>query len=350
MKYNLAFIGFGTVGQGLAKILVEKKGLLKKEQNFEFNVVAVSDIEKGSIFNEEGLDLEKLLQLAQKTGKIESYKDGEKGLSSLETIEKSAADIIIEATWTNLESGEPGITHIQRALESGKHVVTTNKGPIALAYHELVAAAKKHNVFLRFEGTVLSGTPAINLALEDLAGADVKSIRGILNGTTNYILTQMEGGVSYKEALKKAQKLGYAEADPKMDVEAWDPVAKITILSNVVMGGNVKVKDVERTGIKNIAVSDIKEAQKEGKRIKLIASAWREGGKIKAKVSPEKVPLNDVLAHICGTLNALTFNTDMLGEVTIVGPGAGGKEAGYALLSDMLAINRYFSRGRLRKA
>jgi homoserine dehydrogenase len=350
MKYNLAFIGFGTVGQGLAKILVEKKGLLKNEQNFEFNVVAISDIEKGSIFNEKGLDLEKLLQLAQKTGKIEGYKNGEKGLSSLETIEKTDVDIVVEATWTNLENGEPGITHIRRALESGKHVVTTNKGPIALAYHELVAKAKKHKVFIRFEGTVLSGTPAINLALEDLAGTDVKSVRGIVNGTTNYILTQMEGGVSYKEALETAQKLGYAEADPTMDVEAWDPVAKITILSNAVMDGNVQVRDVERIGIKNITTDDVREAQKEGKRIKLIASAWYEDGKIKAKVSPEKVPLTDVLAHIRGTLNALIFNTDVLGEVTIVGPGAGGKEAGYALLSDMLAINRYLSGSQLSKA
>lgn len=344
MKYNLAFIGFGTVGQGLAKILVEKKGLLKKEHNFEFNVVAISDIKKGSIFNEKGLELEKLLRFAQKTGKIEGYKDGEKGLSSLETIEKPIVDIIIEATWTNLESGEPGITHIKKALESGKHVVTTNKGPIALAYHELAATAKKHNVFLRFEGTVLSGTPALNLSLEDLAGADIKSVRGILNGTTNYILTQMENGVPYKEALETARKLGYAEADPKMDVEAWDPVAKITILSNAVMGGNVSVKDVERVGVTGITLKEIKEAQKEGKRIKLIAKAWREGGEIKSKVSPEKVPLTDVLAHIGGTLNALTFNTDVLGEVTIVGPGAGGTEAGYALLSDMLAINRYFSK------
>lgn len=341
MKYNLAFIGFGTVGQGLARILVNKKNLLKKRYNFEFNVVAVSDIKKGSIFNENGLDLEKLLQLVQKTGTIENYGDGQKGLSSIEIIEKDTADIIIEVTWTNLETGEPGLTHIRKALAAGKHVVTTNKGPIALAYRELTQIAKAHNVFLRFEGTVLSGTPAISLALEDLAGAYVKSVRGIVNSTTNYILTQMEAGASYEEALETAQKLGYAEADPTMDVEAWDPVAKITILANVVMGGDLKVKDVERRGITSITIEDIKATQREGKRIKLIAKAWRENGEIKAKVSPEKVPLTDVLAHIGGTLNALTFDTDVLKEVTTVGRGAGGVEAGYALLSDMLAINRY---------
>jgi homoserine dehydrogenase len=343
MKFNLAFIGFGTVGQGLAKILVDKKDLLKQKHNFEFNLVAVSDIKKGTVLNESGLNLRKLLQLVQKTGTIKDYESARKGLSSVEVIEKSNADVIIEATWTNLETGEPGLTHMRKALTAGKHVVTTNKGPIALAYRELIQIAKTNNAFLRFEGTVLSGTPTLNLTLEDLAGAYVKSVRGIVNGTTNYILTQMESGASYQKALETAQKLGYAEADPTMDVDAWDAVAKITILANVVMNGDLKVKDVERTGITRVTVKDVKAALNESKRIKLIAKAWRKNGEIKAKVSPEKVHLTDVLAHIGGPLNALTFDTDVLKEVTIVGRGAGGTEAGYALLSDMLAINRYVS-------
>ncbi|MEM3694978.1 MAG: homoserine dehydrogenase [Candidatus Bathyarchaeia archaeon] len=343
MKYNLAFIGFGNVGQGLATILADKKAMLKERYGFDFQVVAISDIKKGSIYNEAGLKLKEILRLARKTGTIEDYEGGRKDLSSIEIIEKSNADIVLEATWTNLENGEPGLTHIKKALENGKHVATTNKGPIALAYHELMRTAKAHNVFLRFEGTVMSGTPAINLALEDLAGAHVNTVRGIVNGTTNYILTRMEKGATYKGALEEAQRLGYAEADPTMDVEAWDPVAKIIILANVVMGGSLKVKDVEREGITKITLSDIKAAKKAGERIKLIAKAWRESGKVKAKVSPEKVPLTDVLAHIEGTLNALTFNTDVLGDVTVVGRGAGGIEAGYALLSDMLAIHRYLS-------
>lgn len=347
MRYNLAFIGFGTVGQGLAKILIDKKALLKKKHDFDFKVVAVSDIQKGSVFNENGLRLEKLLQLVQKTGKIENYKDGKEDLSSKEIIEKDIVDIIIEATWTNLETGEPGLTHLRKALSVGKHVVTSNKGPIALAYHELMQIAKANNVFLRFEGTVLSGTPVINLVLEDLAGAYIKSIKGIVNGTTNYILTQMETGESYEDALKTAQKLGYAESDPTMDVEAWDPTAKITILANVAMGGNLKPKDVERKGITDVSIEDIEAAGRENKRVKLIAKAWRKNGQIKAKVSPEKIPLTNILAHIGGNLNALTFDTDVLKESTIVGRGAGGIEAGYALLSDMLAINRQLSKPRI---
>ncbi len=343
MRFNIAFIGFGIVGQGLTQILVEKRNFLLKKYGFEYNVVAVSDVKKGSILDEKGLDLSKLLNIVKKTDSILGYKGGRKGLSSLETIEKSDADIIIEVTWTNLETGEPGLTHIKKSLAAGKNVVTTNKGPIALAYHELKRIAENHNVFLRFEGTVLSGTPTLNFTLEDLAGAYINSVRGIVNGTTNYILTEMETGKSYEEALKEAQRLGYAEADPTMDVEGWDAVGKVTILANAVMGGDVKVKDIERTGITGITTADIKKAQREGKKIKLIAKAWRENGKIKAKVSPEKVPLTEILAHINGSLNALTLTTDVLGDVTVVGRGAGGIEAGYALLSDILAINRYLS-------
>lgn len=343
MKFNIAFIGFGTVGQGLAQILVDKRNFLREKHGFQFDVVAMSAVRKGSILDKKGLDLLKLLNLVKKTGTIQGYKGGRKGLSSLETIKESGADIVIEVTWTNLETGEPGLTHIKRSLAAGKHVVTTNKGPIALAYHELKRIADANDVFLRFEGTVLSGTPVLSLTLENLAGAYIDSIRGIVNGTTNYILTQMETGKSYGEALKEAQRLGYAEADPTMDVEGWDAVAKAMILANVTMGGDVKVEDVERTGITKITIPDVKNAQREGKKIKLIARTWRENGKIKAKVSPEKVPFADILAHINGSLNALTFATDVHGDITIIGRGAGGTEAGYAVLSDMLAINRYLS-------
>jgi homoserine dehydrogenase len=343
MMYNLAFIGFGNVGQGLARILVNKKAFLRAEYGFEFKTVAVSDIRKGSILDEEGVDLERLLQLAKETGTIIGCREGQRSISSMEIVEKNLADVIIEATWTNLETGEPGLTYIRKALAAGKHVVTTNKGPIALAYRELKQLAEEHNVFLRFEGTVLTGTPTINLVFEDLAGAYVKSIRGILNGTTNYVLTQMEMGMSYEKALEKAQKLGYAEADPTMDVDAWDPTAKITILSNVAMNADLKVKDVERTGMRDVTVQEIKSARKQGKRIKLMAKAWREGDKVCAKVAPEKVPSNEILARIGGVLNAVTFETDFLKYITIVGPGAGGTEAGYALLNDLLMINRYLS-------
>jgi len=343
MKFNLAFIGFGVVGQGFAQILMRKRDLLRRKYNLEYEVVAISDVEKGSVLEETGLNLPSILDLVRKTGSIGGYEGGRKGLSSLEIIRESNADIIVEVTWTNLKTGEPGLTHIRESLASGRHVITSNKGPIAVAYPELKSLARSHRVFLRFESTVLSGTPALNLGLESLAGLDISSVRGIVNSTTNYILTEMEKGQSYAEALKEAQRLGYAEADPTMDVEGWDAVGKVVILANAVMDGNLKVGDVERIGIMGVSSEDVEGTKLEGKRIKLIAQAWRKDGVVKAKVSPEKIPLTDFLSHVDGTLNALTFTTDGLKDVTIIGRGAGGVEAGQGLLSDLIAINRHLS-------
>jgi len=340
MLFRIVFLGFGTVAQGLARILIQKESLLKRTYGFEFKIVAVSDIGKGSVLNNRGLDLSRLLAITQKRGSLDMYRGAVNGLSSLDTLRKADATMLVEATWTNLKDGEPGLAHIRTALNRGLHVVTTNKGPIALAYEELEALARKKKRHLRFEGTVMSGTPAINLVTETLAGSAVKSIRGILNGTTNYILTEMESGKSYSDALGRAQELGYAEADPTADVEAWDPTAKIVIISNVLMRGRVKVSQVRREGITKITQTDVESARLEGKRIKLVASAFREGNEVKAQVLPERVPTSDILAHVSGVLNAITVSTDVQPDISVIGPGAGGDSAGYALLSDMLAINR----------
>jgi homoserine dehydrogenase len=340
MKYKLAFIGFGTVGQGLAELLKEKASLLKQKYNLEYSAVAISDIKKGSVFQESGLDLNKILPLAKAEKSLEDYPSGQKGWDSLKTIAESNADIIVEATYSNFETGEPALSHFRKALERGKNVITTNKGPIALAYPELMNLAQKKGAFLRFEGTVMSGTPTLSLATEALAGAEISSIEGILNGTTNYILTNMEAGRSYDDVLKEAQELGYAEADPTADVEGWDALGKVVILANVLMGGNLKVSGCNRVGISNLSKKDIQQAKTEGKRWKLIASAQKTGAEVKAGVAPQKLSLEDPLAGISGVTNAIKFTTDTLGQVTMVGPGAGKKQTGFALLSDLLAIHR----------
>lgn len=340
MKFNLAFIGFGTVGQGLARLLHSKRSGLRTRHGFEYEVVAVSDLRLGAVFDREGLDTGELLRLAQGEGSIDRYPGGVKGLSALDSIRRTNCDVVVEATWTNLKDGEPGLTHVRTALENGKHVATSNKGPIALRYRELADLAREREVVLRFEATVLSGTPALNLGSEALGGAAFSSIRGILNGTTNYILTRMEEGVSYGEALRKAQELGYAEADPTADVEAWDPAAKVTILANVLMDGDVELSGVEREGITNISSSDVEQAKKEGLKFKLLAKARREDGEVVASVTPERIPASDPLAGVGGVLNAITFSSDVQKDVTVIGPGAGGDSAGFALLSDLLAINR----------
>jgi len=341
MHFKLAFIGFGTVGQGLTEILLEKKDILEKKFDFQWTVVAISDLMKGSIYNENGLDMKKILELVKSGKKLDDYSSGVKGMNSIETITKTNADTIIEVTFTDVKTGAPALTHIKTALNAGKNVISTNKGPVVKQAVDLLKLAESKNVHYGFEGVVLSGTPAINLAKFTLAGNVITGFKGILNGTTNYILTCMEEGMSYDDALKKAQELGYAEADPTGDVEGLDALGKVVILTNVVLGKKLTWQDVERKGITEITKKDIDKAKSEGKRWKLIGSAEvKKDGTVKAKVWPQKLPLNDPLAGVSEAINALTFYTDELGPVTIVGPGAGRRETGFALLIDLLEINR----------
>ena len=344
MQFKIAFIGFGTVGQGLTEILLEKKDMLGEKYDFHFKIVAISDIMKGAVYDEGGLDMEKILELVKEGKKLDEYLTGVKGMDSMATIQETNADTVIEVTYTDVKTGEPALTHIKAALNAGKNVISTNKGPVVKQVMELLDIAASNNVHYGFEGVVLAGTPVLNLAKFTLAGNKITGFKGILNGTTNYILTRMEEGMSYDDALKKAQELGYAEADPTGDVEGLDALGKVVILSNVVLGKNLSVNDVQRKGITGITGEDVKKAKAEGKRWKLIGSAEiQSDGSVKAKVSPEKLLLSDPLAGVCEAINALTYYTDELGPVTIVGPGAGRRETGFSLLIDLLEINRKLS-------
>jgi len=341
VNFKIAFIGLGTVGQGLCEILLEKEDILAEKYDFHYQVVAISDIIKGSVYDKNGLDMGIILDLVKKGKKLDNYPTGTKGMNGLETIKETNANTIIEVTFTDVKTGEPALTHVKTALTNGKHVVSSNKGPVIHQAVELMDIARKNNVYYGFEGVVLAGTPSLNLARYTLAGNKITGFKGILNGTTNYILTQMEEGISYENALKKAQELGYAEADPTGDVEGWDALGKVVILTNVVLGKNLRWADVERKGISEITKEDIEKAKTEGKRWKLIGGATVQlDGTVSAKVWPEKLPLSDPLAGVCESINALTYYTDELGPVTIIGPGAGRRETGFALLIDLLAINR----------
>ncbi len=344
MKWKIAIIGFGNVSQGLVRILSKNRAIYKSKYNFDYEIMAISDPVKGSAYNEKGLNLDKLLELLDKKGTIKDYDDGIKNLDSISTIKDTNTNLIIETTPTNVKTGEPGLTHMKTALSSKKYVVTTNKGPIALAYPALRELADENGVDIRFEGTVLSGTPSINLSLESLAGCDITKVQGIVNGTTNFILTKMEEGEDYAAALKEAQNLGYAEANPTADVEGWDAAVKAVIMANVIMGEKITIKDVIRKGITDITLENVKEALSNKKRVKLIAEVTKNNGQVKASVAPKQVPLTHPLANVMGAINALTFTTDHLGDITIIGPGAGRVETGQALLTDVLALNRLLSK------
>jgi homoserine dehydrogenase len=336
MKHRIALVGFGTVGQGLAEILLEKREELQTRYDYEFDIVGISDIAWGTAYNPDGLDITVMLAAAKEKKK---FSRDLKDWDALTMIKESNATVVCELAFTDLKTGEPAISHCKAAFETGKHIVTSNKGPAALAYRELRDMAAKKGVRFMIEGTVMSGTPVLNLTEGPLAGCQIKAARGILNGTTNYILTQMEGGMSYEDALKKAQELGYAEADPSGDVEGYDARGKVTILANVVMNTSLKIEYVSCKGITQITLEDIDKAKKAGSRWKLIGSVKKEGDKITAAVAPEMLPQSHPLAGVMGAANAITFTTGLLGEVSVVGPGAGRTETGFSILTDLLRIH-----------
>jgi homoserine dehydrogenase len=342
--YRLAMIGFGNVGQGVARILKEQGDRLREDFGVDVRITAVSDIRLGSIYDPAGFPPHVLLEAVKRTGTLQKVDAPQRGWDSIRTIRGTESDIIVELSPTDLTTGEPAISHIRAALESGKHLITTNKGPIALRYKELSELAANHGVELGVEGTVMSGTPALRLGRELLSGAHITKIQGIVNGTTNYILTRMQEGKPYDEAMAEAQEKGYAEADPAGDVEGHDAAGKLVILGNVLMDVSLGLEDIACEGITRLTVEDIGKAEKAGEVWKLIASLERKGEEVQAKVQPERIPQSHPLAAVRGATNAITFTTELLGEVTLVGPGAGRLETGYAILCDLLAIDRRASK------
>jgi len=334
---RLLLIGFGTVGQGLAELLLDKEKILQSRYSLQVQVVGISDMLKGSIYNAGGINLKQAIELAKSGKKISEMSDNFEG-DAVSLINTADADMIVEATYTDIKTAEPATTHIRAALEKGMHVTTTNKGPLALFYHDLAKLAKEKGVQLLYEGTVMSGTPLLNLIRETLAGCQITEVKGILNGTTNYILSQMEEGLAYDDVLKKAQELGYAEAVPDADVLGWDALAKVTIIANTVFGEQCKPDDFPCKGITEITAEAIADAKSRGKRYKLIGKVWRDGNTVKGSVAPEEIDLSHPLAGVMGATNAVTVTTDALGDVTIVGPGAGRIETGYSALVDIIHV------------
>ncbi len=335
---RLAIVGFGNVGQGLLQIIVDRSAQLAGQFGVEFKVVAVNDMRLGSVYHSQGLDHAALLNAAA-AGDLAQMPAEQYGWSVQEMLSKADFDTLVEVSFTDLRTGEPALSYIRQALSAGKHAVTTNKGPIALDFHGLQALAQARHVQIGYEGTVMSGTPTLALGRKLLAAAGIQRVQGILNGTTNFILTRMETGESYAQALAGAQALGYAEADPTGDVEGFDTAGKVVILCSLLMGTKLTMSDVDRHGITSLTVNDIRSAQVEGKRWKLIGALERIDGKVSASVRPMLLPMQHPLASVGGPTNAITFTTELLGDVTLVGPGAGRRETGYALLTDLLAIH-----------
>jgi len=333
---RLILCGFGVVGQSLAKLLDSRSEDLYARFGIKPRIVGVFD-SKGSAVESSGLDLSKLISEKKKSGTIKNYGKTKNKMSGVDMINNLDADVLIETTASNYKDAEPGMSHIINAMKKGLHVISVNKGPLALAFPSLMELANYNHVLLRFSGTVGGGTPILDYAKNSLRGERIISFAGILNGTTNYILTNMAKGMSFDAALKDAKSKGYVEADESLDLDGLDAAAKLVILANWVMDMKVTLPDIKCTGIRKVSSSDIQKASKNNSAVKLIASCNKN-----LEVSPREVSRDDPLC-VNGTLNAIAFTSEHSGTQTIIGRGAGGMETASSILRDLLDIRKEIS-------
>ncbi|HYR04494.1 MAG TPA: homoserine dehydrogenase [Nitrososphaerales archaeon] len=332
---RLVLAGFGIVGQSFARLLMAQEKELALAYGLVPQVVGVMD-SSGWQIDEHGIDLKKTLKAKKETGKVagRGRKDGA-ARKAAEVIRDVEAEVLIEATPTNFKTGEPGFSHMKAAFESKKHVVTCNKGPLSIAYYALHELARHNGVQLRFSGAVGGGTPVLDFGKTCSMGDELIGIRGILNGTCNYILTRIEQqGVSFGEALEGAKESGYAETDPSLDIDGYDSAVKLVIIANHLQLSKAGMRDVKVSGIRGISSREVLKIKKDGRAMRLIASVSQETGLV---VEPSIIEREHPLC-INGANNAVEFECRYSGPKVIIGKGAGGPETATSLLRDLLEI------------
>ncbi|NLG70446.1 MAG: homoserine dehydrogenase [Chloroflexi bacterium] len=334
--YHLALLGFGNVGQALARLLLRKADELRSLYDLTFDVTGIATGRHGSALNPNGIELERALQLMEAGERLDSLSTQPVPVNAFDFIRRSQAQVLFENTPVNYESGQPAVDHLKQALELGMHAITANKGPVVHAYSELRELARSRGVRFYFESTVMDGAPIFSLFRETLPAAHLRSFRGILNSTTNMILTRMEQGETFEQAVAYCQEIGLAETDPSGDVDGWDAAVKVAALSTVLMGVNLKPQEVEREGIRRITPEDIRAARAENKRWKLVCTAERQGQGVRACVAPQLVDAASPLFGVEGSTSIVQFETDVLGLLTVIEADPGPDTTAYGLFADFL--------------
>jgi homoserine dehydrogenase len=326
------------VGREFARLLVERRSELMREQKLGAEVVGILTARHGCVENLKGIDLRKAIRLAESGSSLKPCGQSIP-MDPLAYLRRARADVVIEVTPLRIAPEQPAMGHIVAALGSGKHVITANKGPVVYHYPRLRALARHKHVGFRYEGTVMDGAPVFNLFQETLRGAHVESFEGILNSTSNFILSEIEAGRSYDEGIEAARRIGFLEADPSMDLDGWDATVKACLIANVLMGGRLRPEAVPRQGIAGVRPARIREVRALGRRVKQVARGWREGREVRASVTVEELPQDHPLASVDGTSNALLTRTDMLKEILVSERHPGLRQTAFALYSDLIAIH-----------
>jgi homoserine dehydrogenase len=338
-QINFAFIGFGHVGRAFARLLIDRRKWLLKEFGIEWKITGIATKNHGTSIDHNGLPIKKILGSWKHHSHLERFHNGPACDSHTDFIRQCGADVLFEMSVLDL-SGEPAATYIREALGAGLHVITTNKGPVATYFRQLSRLARLRGVRFLYEGTVMDGAPIFNLVRQNLPATRIRSLRGILNSTTNYILTQMEQGTSFESALNYAKSVGLAEADPKLDLDGWDSAAKLSVLIQAMMGGHVKPGDIERSSISEGTGRIVRAAVRRDRRLRLVARAFRQGGRVIGKVELQELEIFDPLAAIRGLSNILILNTDTMRELAIVENNPSVEQTAFALFSDLISLLR----------
>jgi homoserine dehydrogenase len=343
MRADLVLVGFGHVGRRFARLIEERRDWLALDYDLECRVVGVATHRHGAVFSRTGLDAVDLA-MKMEAGRpfVEPALEADGGFDVIRRLGETDAPlpVLVETTTLDIRAGQPAIDHVRAALQAGCHAVTANKGPAAFAYEELNALALDRERSFLFEGAVMDGVPIFNLVRETLPAVQIRGFRGVVNSTTNHILSALEDGESFDSALARMQAAGIAEADPSLDVEGWDAAAKVSALANVLMRARMTPQAVEREGIGPDAARLAMSAKAKGMRLRLVASARSTPAGVVTSVRPIELPETDLLAGLRGMANALILDTDLLGEIAISQLSGGLTQTAYALLSDLVAIRR----------
>lgn len=332
--YNLALLGFGNVGRALVRLLQAKRTELREKYRIEYRITGVAARRLGWLANPEGINVDALFL----NEPIQTVSPAPTNIT--EWLQMAMADVLFENSSMNPYTGQPALDYIRTALQLGVHTVTANKGPVVYGYQELRDLAVSQGKRFLFEATVMGGAPIFSLFREALPGANLRRFRGILNSTTNLIITEMEQGLTFDQAVKKAQDLGIAETDPSFDVDGWDATVKVSALTTVLMDTPVKPQDVQREGIRGLTPEAVKVARAEGRPYKLVCQAERASGAVVASVRPEQVPLTDPLASVRGASSMIQFQTDTLYGLTLSEQDPDALTTAYGPLADFITIAR----------
>ena len=326
---KLALVGYGNVGRAFVQMLGKRRAYLAEHCDSEVCITAVCTRSRGALVSPGGLTPTEIAQGPY-----------QKGCTAFDVIDGAEYDVMVELTPINIRTGQPAIDHIRHAFQRGKHVITANKGPIAWAYRELRELARKHHVQFCHEATVMDGVPVFNLTDETLKGCKILEVSGILNATTNYVLSEMEHGISWEDAVAEGQRRGFVEADPSMDLDGWDAAAKLTALMNVLMDVEITPEEIQREGIRGITPEQMAEARQNHQRLKLLCRGWLEIGRPVGVVAPQAVEADSLYASINGTAAMVTITTDLMGSISVVEHVYQPEidQTAYGVFSDLLRV------------